>query len=112
MSISSLPLRSTICNKNSKFVLGTAQFGGFYGTGDNRKIVNNVEFEKIINYSKYYSGILISNRFRNINKNLSRILLPHYSELMKSILNNYYLKDTYESQEAGMGKVDIFLVKE
>tara|TARA_Y100000310_G_C20190750_1_gene582383 strand:+ start:464 stop:610 length:147 start_codon:yes stop_codon:yes gene_type:complete len=38
-------------NKNSKFVLGTAQFGGFYGTGDNRKIVNNVEFEKIINYS-------------------------------------------------------------
>ena len=39
-------------NQNSKFVLGTAQFGGFYGLRENNKNVTNIEFDKIINYSK------------------------------------------------------------
>ena len=58
---------------------------------------------------KYYSGILISNRFKNINTNMSRILLPHYDKLMRSILNNYYLVETYQTKNPTAGLVDIYL---
>jgi len=71
----------------------------------------NIEVIKSKINSKYYSGILLSNRFVS-NKNMSLIFFPHYNDLMKSIEKNYYLKDNYDGRNSSIGKVDIFLVKE
>jgi len=72
----------------------------------------NIEDLKNKINNKYYSAILISPRFsKNKHNTMSRIFLPHFTALMKLIENNYYLDDTYQSENY-VGKVDIFLVKE
>jgi len=60
---------------------------------------------------KSYSLVMISNRFRNTNKHMSRILIEHKDSLAQDLNNNYLLIDTYKSNNPFLGDVEIFIPK-
>ena len=103
--------------QSSKFVLGTAQFGGGYGPRKNNEIVTNSEFNKIVGFVKKkkinfldtarsYGSCEKRLSFKNLKKFnvITKILVPHNSikkpeiwirSQIKEILKNLNLKKIY-----------------
>ena len=58
--------------------------------------------------SKSYSLVMVSNRFRNTKKHMSRMLDNKIESLRHELNRNYYLVDTYESKNSFLGHVEIY----